>query len=79
MPLVVTPSRNRAGCQALAQAQKATHLKQLALSEASIGRALGVTPKTVGKAIAWFREMHGAERALRTHISLSPPRRFVLT
>jgi len=35
-------------------APKAVQLKQLGMSSSAIGRRLGVTDKTVAKAIAWF-------------------------
>ena len=34
---------------------KAFHLKQLGISDSAIARKLGVTDKTVGKAVAWSR------------------------
>jgi hypothetical protein len=37
-------------------AEGAARLKQLGLSEAAIARALGVTGKTVRKAISWFQK-----------------------
>ncbi len=36
-------------------AQKALHLRELGLSLSAIARRLGVTDKTVAKAISWLR------------------------
>jgi hypothetical protein len=36
-------------------APKAFHLKQLGMSDSAIAGRLGVTDKTVAKAVAWFR------------------------
>ena len=38
-------------------AQKALHLRELGLRDAAIARRLGVTDKTVTKAIRWLRSM----------------------
>lgn len=61
MPLVVTLLETAPPAKYQVIAAKAVHLKQLGLSVAGIGRALGVTGKTAAKAIAWFRETHRAE------------------
>ena len=37
-------------------ARKALHLRELGLSDRVIARRLGVTDKTVAKAVAWLRE-----------------------
>jgi biotin operon repressor len=37
-------------------APKARHLRELGLSDRTIGRRLGVTDKTVAKAIRWLQE-----------------------
>jgi hypothetical protein len=36
-------------------ALKAFHLKQLGMNDSAIARSLGVTDKTVAKAVDWFR------------------------
>lgn len=36
-------------------ASRARHLRELGMSYRQIGQALGVTPKTAAKAIAWHR------------------------
>jgi len=38
-------------------APKAFQLKQLGMSVSAIARSLGVTDKTVAKAVAWFRRI----------------------
>jgi len=38
-------------------APKAIHLKELGMSQAEIGRRLGVDRWTVGKALRWLREV----------------------
>ena len=44
-------------------APRATHLRELGLTDAAIARRLGVTDKTVAKGSRWFRErVLGAER-----------------
>jgi hypothetical protein len=39
-------------------APKAVQLQQLGMSDSAIGKRLGITDKTVAKAIAWFGRLH---------------------
>jgi hypothetical protein len=47
-------------------ASKAKHLQELGLTQAEIGRRLGVDRWTVGKALRWHREIRNQFEASRS-------------